>query len=496
MEHGACDRIFGVETEFGCLAADEIGNSEIAVEAIKDHVFHEMRLGAIDLHARDDVFEPAQSGGFLINGGRLYIDAVGSHLEYATAECRSLKDVVANDRAGHRQIVRAIKELGLQDSVDVYNNSVDHFGGHTFGCHENYLVRADDEFLNSTVQRLYPFLVTRQIFAGVGRVGGHQLSTSGIRPNYQDVMDNPVDFIWVSHVYSVLPDDTVQFQLSQRADHIIKTIASRVRFNRALINPKWEHFYSHEGTTRLHLLFGESNQNEYAYALKIGTTALVLQMLEDDLLPDEMTLAQPLLALREVSRDPSYRWIVMMATGETISSIDLQRQYLLEAQRYRGSSEQIDWVLTEWEATLDGLERDPMAMGDRIDWVAKRKIVEEYMASESVGWDDDALHSVDLEYHNIDPEKSLFHALQDMGGSRRYLDEIDIVTAMTDPPQNTRAKGRAKLVEQVLSRKGPKFYLFDWNGVALDRHTYIEMPDPFETYDDPGPPTHTIRQVK
>ncbi len=482
------ERIFGVETEFGCLITDDLlGSPEMAVEMIKDYVFHELRLGAIDLHARDDVFEPAQSGGFLMNGARLYIDAVGSHLEYATAECRSLKDLVANDRAGQRHIVRAIKELDFQDGVNVYNNSVDHFGGHTFGCHENYLMRAADDFLNSSVQLLYPFLVTRQIFAGVGRVGGHALTASGLRPSYQDVMDNPVDFIWVSHVYSVEPDQSVPFQLSQRADHIIKTIASRVRFNRALINPKWEHFYSHEGMTRLHLLFGESNQNEYAYALKVGATVLVLRLLEDHLIPEETTLQQPLLALRDVSRDQTYQWMVEMSDGSTIRSVDLQRIYLNAAQAYKGESKQTDWVLGEWESVLDGLEKDPMAMGDRVDWVAKRKIVEQYMAEENLDWTADALHSVDLEYHNVDPEKSLFYAYQEMGDTTRILDDVDIITAMTDPPQDTRAKGRSKLVEQVLARKGTKFYLFDWNGVALDRHTYIEMPDPFETYENPSP---------
>lgn len=479
------DRIFGVETEFGCLVSDATyGSPEAAVETIKDCLFHEMKLGAIDLHARDDVFEPAQSGGFLMNGARLYIDAVGSHLEYATAECRELKDLVANDRAGQRQIVRAIRELDLQDVVSVYNNSVDHFGGHTFGCHENYLVRGDDDFLNNTVQMLYPFLVTRQIYAGVGRVGGHQLTSNTIRPSYQEVLENPVDYIWVSQVYGVIPDYSVQYQLSQRADHILKTIASRVRFNRALINPKWEHFYSHEGMTRLHFLFGESNQNEFAYALKVGTTLLVLRLLEERRVPNSFTMINPLVALREVSRDPTYRWIVMLSDGTTMGAIDLQRQYLSMAETYRGSSEQTDWTLDNWRAVLDGLEMDPMGMDDRIDWVAKLKIVEQYRAEEGLDWHDDALHSVDLEYHNIDPELSLFYAWQEMGKTKRILSDLDVVTAMTDPPQNTRAKGRAQLVEHVLTRKGPKFYLFDWNGVALDRHTYIEMLDPFETYEN------------
>ncbi|CAN5660322.1 N/A [soil metagenome] len=478
------DRIFGVETEYGTLVSDDtLGSPEAMVEIIKDYIFQELRLGAIDLHARDDVFEPAMSGGFLMNGARLYIDAVGSHLEYATAECRTLRDLVANDRAGQRQIVRAIRDLDLADVVSVYNNSVDHFGGHTFGCHENYLVKADDEMFNEQMHLFFPFLVTRQIFSGVGRVGGHILTANGGRPSYQEVMDNPVDYIWVSHVYGVVADDRVKFQLSQRADHILKTVASRVRFNRALINPKWEHFYSHNGNTRLHLLFGEGNQNEFAYALKIGTTSLVLRLLEDYRVPEDVTLAQPLIALREVSRDETYKWPVVLQDGRLIGAIDLQRRYLELAESYRGESEQTDWVLNEWASILDGLEKDPMALEDRIDWVAKRKIVETYMAEEGLDWSDDALQSVDLEYHNIDPEKSLFYAWQDMGKTRRILDDLDIVTAMTDPPQDTRAKGRSRMVEQVLAKKNARFYLFDWNGVALDRHHYLEMPDPFDTYD-------------
>ncbi len=487
MERQPWDRIFGVETEFGCLVSDEtLGSPEGVVEVIKDYLFEELRLGAIDLHARDDVFEPAGSGGFLMNGARLYIDAVGSHLEYATAECRDLKDLVANDRAGQRQIVRAIHDLDLQDVVSVYNNSVDHFGGHTFGCHENYLVKADEELLNTGVAMFYPFLVTRQIFAGVGRVGGHILTSTAGRPSYQEIVDNPVDYIWVSQVYGVIPDPDVEFQLSQRSDHILKTIASRVRFNRALINPKWEHFYTHGGFTRLHLLFGESNQNEYAYALKVGTTTLVIRLLEEGLVPHRWVLAQPLIALRDVSRDPEYRWIVAMEDGSTISAVDLQRKYLRLAQtHFAGECPQTDWVLAEWESILDGLEKDPLALGDRIDWVAKRAIVDDYRREEGLTWSDDALHSVDLEYHNIDPSLSLFHAYQDMGKTQRVVRDLDIVEAMTDPPQNTRAKGRAKMVEQILAKRNHKFYMFDWSGVAMDRQRYYEMPDPFHTYEEP-----------
>jgi len=202
--------------------------------------------------------------------------------------------------------------------------------------------------------------------------------------------------------------------------------------------------------------------------------------------PNSFTMVNPLAALREVSRDPTYRWIVSLSDGSTMSAIDLQRQYLAIAEVYRGESDQTDWTLDQWQIVLDDLEKDPLAMGDRIDWVSKLKIVDQYREEEGLDWDDDALHSVDLEYHNIDPELSLFYAWQEMGNTKRILSDVDIVSAMTDPPQNTRAKGRSQLVEQVLRRKGPKFYLFDWNGVALDRHTYIEMLDPFETYENAG----------
>lgn len=479
------ERIFGVETEFGCLVADpDLGSADTVVEMIKDHLFYELKIGAIDLHARDEVFEPSQSGGFLINGARLYIDAVGSHLEYATAECRLLKDLVANDRAGQRLIVRALNELGLADEVSVYNNSIDHFGGHTFGCHENYLIRMDEDFFSHRAALFYPFLITRQIFAGVGRVGGHILANPGSRPNALDVLEHPIDYVWVSQVYRVFPDTRVDYQLSQRADHILKTVASRVRFNRALINPKWEHYYSFDGMQRLHLLYGESNQNEYAYALKVGTTSLVLRLLEDFKVPDDLTLEAPLMALREVSRDPTYRWLVILGDGSAATAVEVQRRYLELAEAYRGEDDQTDWILDEWADILDRLETDPLSLGDRIDWVAKREIVETYRQEEGLDWSDDALHSIDLEYHNIDPAQSLFYAWQQMGRTKRLLDEVDIVDAMTEPPANTRAKGRSMRVKEVLRRRNPKYYIFDWNGCALDRHGYIEMPDPFQTYCD------------
>jgi proteasome accessory factor A len=474
-------RIFGVETEFGCLVADEnLGTPEQVVEEIKDHLFYERKIGAIDHHARDDVFEPAESGGFLMNGARLYVDAVGSHLEYATAECRTLKDLVANDRAGQRLIVQAVKELGLSDEVSIYNNSVDHFGGHTFGCHENYLVQAHGELLNGNLHLLVPFLVTRQIYSAVGRVGGHILYAGGA-PTYEDMEQYPVDYIWVSQVYHVGPDDGVKFQLSQRADHILKSVASKVRFNRSLVNPKWETMYTQNGMTRLHLLFGEANQNEFAYALKVGTTSLAIRACELGLVDSAVLLSRPVLVLRDISRDESYRWECEAIDGRVTSAIEVQRRFLLACQIFAGESDQTDWILREWALILDALEADPLSLGHKLDWVAKRNICLEYMASEGIEWGDDALQSVDLEYHNIDPAQSLFYAYQ----SERILRENDITFAQTDPPADTRARTRGRLVEAVVKRPGSPIYAFDWSGVQFDRQRFVDLSDPLELYENP-----------
>jgi len=480
LEH---ERICGVETEFGCLVMNpELGSPEDAVEAVKNAVFDDLKLGLIDMHSRDDVFEPAQSGGFLVNGARLYIDAVGSHLEYATAECRTIWEVIANDRAGHKIINRAIEKAGVTGEVAFYNNSVDHFGGHTFGCHENYMCRMTDDFFQSSAHLLMAFLATRQIFAGVGRVGGHRLSTRRTSPTIDQIEANPIDYIWVSQVYQVDPDPSIGFQLSQRADHILKGIASRVRFNRAMINPKWEHFYSHDDFQRLHLLFGEANQSDYAYALKLGTTRLVISLVEDGLVPYELQVYHPVRALQEISRDETWKWATTDMLGEPTTAMSIQRQYLDLATIYKGRDAETDWVLENWAATLDQLEKDPMQLSDKLDWVAKYQVVQQYQSEFGCEPGDDSLISVDMEYHSIDPETSLFHALKQMGKMQSPIPELDIIEAQTDPPSDTRAAGRSAKIREVLARKPRGPYAFDWSGAATGRHKYIDMPDPFETY--------------
>ena len=460
-----------------------VGTAEEVVERVKDYAFYDRKLGVIDLHARDYAFEPARAGGFLKNGGRLYIDAVGSHEEYATAECCDLLDLVRHDRAGRILLAQLVNELGLDDAVSFHNNSIDHFGGHTFGCHENYLVQIEDRFFTDALSFLLPFLVTRQIYAGIGRVGGHRLARPSSKNNIMTLGEHEVDYVWVSNFYGVEIDNTIDFQLSQRADHIVKTISSRVRFNRAIINPKWDSYYSYSNLHRLHILFGESNMSEYAAMLKVGTTSLVLDLIEEGTVPADVEVADPLETLRSVSRDPTMKWPVRMRNGKTISAIDLQRRYLEAAQRYLGRRDaQTDMVLTEWDRTLNDLEHDPLSTADRLDWSAKKVLYQQYVDETGVSWKDDILQSLDLEYHNVNPNVGLFYGLEAAGAMRRLVTDAEVEEAITVPPQNTRALGRGYIVSQLLAKQGTR-YVIDWDAVYIERNRQLDLKNPFNTYE-------------
>lgn len=477
-------RVFGLETEFGCLVRDpSVGTPEDVVEAVKDHAFYERRLGVIDLHARDYAFEPARAGGFLRNGGRLYIDAVGSHEEYATPECSDLADIVAHDRAGRAILHEMLDDLGLAGTASFHNNSVDHFGGHTFGCHENYLVQIEDRFFTDALSSLLPFLVTRQIFAGTGRVGGHRLTRPSSKTNIMTIGEHEVDYVWVSNFYGVEIDPTVDFQLSQRADHIVKTVSSRVRFNRAIINPKWDSYYSYSNLHRLHVLFGESNMSEYASMLKIGSTCAVLDLIEEGCAPADVETLDALETLRSVSRDPSFRWLVRLRNGRTIPAVDLQRRYLAAAKQHlRRKDPDTEWVLREWERTLDDLERDPLFTSDRLDWSAKRRLYQQYIDSEGATWQSDVMQSLDLEYHNVDPSESLHAGLEEAGLMARVVTEEAVRDAMIHPPENTRAFGRGQIVSHLLMHPGTR-YVIDWDAVYIERNRQLDLKNPFHTYD-------------
>ena len=461
------ERIFGLETEYGCLIPDHEGfiSPDAISVRVKDHIFHTERIGIVDIHYRGRD-EPPGNGGFLFNSGRVYIDM--GHMEYTTPECMGLFDVVAYDRAGDRILQRSLRALGLEKEAAFLRNNIDHFTGATFGCHENYLVRRTVPFATVVIPALLPFLVTRQIFCGAGRVGSYDDSFY-----YYGRDDQDEEF----------REDPVDFQISQRADHIVTEIYQWIQFSRAIINTRDEPLADHSKYRRLHLLVGDTNMSEYASALKVGTTALVLNLLERKIFPTDVDLGDPVWALKEISRDPTYTWLLERMNGRTISAIDVQRRYLALAERHlRGMDAESDWVLREWARTLDDLEQDPMRLVDRADWVAKKWLLETFMASEGVEWGDPWLQSLDLEYHNINPNQGLYFDLERRGMMERVLTEADIDRASIEPPQDTRARARSAVVQALAENRVR--YIVDWDSVYLENEHHLSLRDPFLAYEE------------
>src|SRR5438552_911209 len=386
------DRIVGIETEYGCLLSEEEPhvNSELWPAKVKNYLFRKADAGTIDLHYRD-YEEPPGNGGFLLNGGRLYLDM--GHIEYASPECLHLHDLVTYELAGDDLLQSSLVALGAEGRVSFIKNNVDHHTGATFGCHENYLMKREAQFTPPILGTLLTFLATRQIFTGAGRVG----------------QSNPLAFDFEPP----RPEAQVNFQLSQRADHIVNDIYQWVQFNRAIINARDEPLADYRKYRRLHLLIGDSNMSPFANALKIGTTACILTLLEAGRLPNDLTLADAVQTTRDISRDPSHAWIVALDNGKTIGALDLQwRLHALAREHLGGANEETDWLLESWSYTLDALASKPTALIGGVDWISKRWLLETFMEAENRRWDDPWLQSLDLEYHNIDPARGLFFGLK------------------------------------------------------------------------------------
>src|ERR1700755_1191876 len=335
-------RSVGIETEYGCLLSEEEPhvNSELWPAKVKNHLFRNAEAGTIDLHYRD-YEEPPGNGGFLRNGGRLYLDM--GHIEYASPECLHLHDLVTYELAGDDLLQSALTALGAEDRVSFIKNNVDHHTGATFGCHENYLMRREAQFTPPILGTLLSFLATRQIFTGAGRVG----------------QANPLAFDFEPP----RAETRVDFQLSQRADHIVNDIYQWVQFNRAIINARDEPLADYRKFRRLHLLIGDSNMSPYATALKVGTTACVLTLLEDGRLPKNLSLADAVQSTRDISRDSTGRWIVRLENGKTIGALDIQWQFHeLASKQLKGINEETDWLLDSWKFTLDALQKKPESL--------------------------------------------------------------------------------------------------------------------------------------
>jgi hypothetical protein len=454
------DRIVGIETEYGCLVSDEglHASSEVWPAKVKNYLFRKAAAGTIDLHYRD-YEEPPGNGGFLLNGGRMYLDM--GHIEYASPECLHLRDLVTYDLAGDELLQSALTAVGGEGRVSFIKNNVDHHTGATFGCHENYLMRREAQFTPPILGTLLTFLATRQLFTGAGRVG----------------QANPLAFDFEPP----RTETRVDFQLSQRADHIVNDIYQWVQFNRAIINARDEPLADYRKYRRLHLLIGDSNMSPFATALKIGTTACVLTLLEDGRLPRNLVLNDAVQSTRNISRDHTGRWLVELENGKSIGALDVQWHFHELAQKHLcNRNAETDWLLENWSFTLEALEQNRDALIGGVDWITKKWLLDTLVEAEQLSWDDPWLQSIDLEYHNIDPARGLFFGVRPGKRIGEWNNSVRRLEAMRQPPLNTRAAGRANAVAHF--QKSDRPYVINWDSIAYDSRDFLVMGDPFETY--------------
>jgi proteasome accessory factor A len=447
------NRIVGLETEYGCLSSDPSG-PPIAVGRVRNWIFDKQRYGLADMHQRD-WDEPAGNGGFLFNGGRCYVDM--GHLEYCTPECLSLRDLLRYDRAGDAILDRAVRELHMDPQVSFIRNNVDHYSGATFGCHENYLVRRSAPLSESNVMSLLTFLTLRVLYIGAGKVGG---SPGG-------------EFSHAAQRMGPLPS----FQLSQRADYINNDLFEWVQFNRAIINTRDEPLADGRKYRRLHLLHGDTSVLPTTLALKIGTTSLVLDLLEADRLP-KISLGDAVTSFHTLSRQLEGPWLVPLANSRTEDAVDLLRQFQQAADaEFRGRDAETDTILRVWGGTLDALQSSPLALVGQVDWITKRWLFEQFIEHENVSWSDPWLKSQDLEFHQVDPARNLAWALANTPAAWALAGD-DVQLATHEPPKDTRAHARSQLM-RTLKAHTVKFFV-DWEVIDAEGLNSLNLLDPFD----------------
>jgi proteasome accessory factor PafA2 len=443
-------RVFGLETEYGITVngAEIVDVVAESIELVRrytehgalmkwDYELEDPHLDVRGFRARELLqdtdesayyeidknrplsFEEIKSDLVLSNGARFYNDH--AHPEYSTPECTTLRQIVAQDKAGERILAECARRRNLKlppaNEVRLYKNNTD-FVGHSYGCHDNYLVSREIAW-DRIVAGILPFLITRQIFAGAGKMGIEAESASGA-PGI--------------------------FQISQRADFFSVLVSIDTMNRRPLINTRDEPHVDASRYRRFHVILGDSNMSEWATAMKIGTTALVLDLIERGKAP-QLEIAQPVDANKSISRDQTYDWIIELKDGRKISAIDVQRIYLKAAARVNeGADEDREWILCEWESVLNDLERDLMLTRNRIDWVGKKFLLNALQEEEKLSWTHPWLQSIDLEYHNVDLERGMYYELVRQGVMRRVVTEDEIKMSIFSPPETTRAFFRGRSV--------------------------------------------------
>jgi proteasome accessory factor A len=440
-------RIFGLENEYGVTCTLR-GQRRLSPDEVARYLFRRV------------VSWGRSSNVFLANGARLYLD-VGSHPEYATPECDSIHDLVVHDKAGERILEgllasaeQRLAEEGIRGDIYLFKNNTDS-AGNSYGCHENYLTSRRDDFAHYA-DVLIPFLVTRQIYAGAGKV----LQTAR----------------------------GAMFCISQRAEHIWEGVSSATTRSRPIINTRDEPHADAERYRRLHVIVGDSNMSEYATFLKVGTTAVLLRMLEEpNVVLRDMTLENPIRAIREISHDITCTRKVRLANGREASALEIQQEYLSRALRYaerRDLSPLEKQALVMWEHALTQIEKDPLGLDREADWVIKYKLVEAYREKHDLPLNHPRVSLLDLQYHDVNRDRGLFYKMQRRGMVERICDDAEINEAIDTPPQTTRARLRGEFIRKAKERK--RDYTVDWVHLKLNDQAQrtVLCKDPFRSHDE------------
>ena len=444
-------RITGLETEYGCLIQPPVQPQEV-LPRIRDWLFENDRYGLIDLHDRD-WDEPAGNGGFLFNGGRVYIDM--GHMEYCTPECASALDVVRYDRAGDLLLQEAVRSLKLEEKVSFIRNNVDHYTGATFGCHENYSLDRKAPLHERNVLSLLAFLTLRVLFTGAGRVGS-------IRPSrFRGELAGQ--------------EEAAHFQISQRADYIQNDFFEWVQHNRAIINTRDEPLADPRHYRRLHLIHGDSNVLPATQFLKVGATRLVLDLLDADELP-AVALQDAVTSLRSLSRTLSPPWRVATADGTVADALELLARFQEKAkQLFQSRDAETDAILDLWNRALRGLASGLPSLVGILDWVTKEYVLREFCKSEGLDWGHSWLESQDLEFHHIDPQRSLGLTMADRQG---FWEPAAVKEAMCEPPKDSRAHARSRLMREIQGKESS--YFLDWESVEVPNQKRTRLLNPFQ----------------
>jgi proteasome accessory factor A len=452
----AIPKVMGIETEYGITVRNQADFNPILSSLLLINSYETYRTARIrwDYEAESPLrdargFEyaeekelPSKEESRLINlilsnGARYYVDH--AHPEYSTPECTNPRDLVIWDKAGERILnisrTRAEAVSPPEQRILIYKNNTDS-KGNSYGTHENYLMDRRCPFTR-IVQHLMPFLVTRQIFTGGGKVGA----------------ENNLEY--------------TAYQISQRADFLETEVGLETMHSRPIINTRDEPHADPEKYRRLHVIVGDANMSEFTTYLKVGTTGIVLSMIEDDFIDRELALDNPVQAFRTISRDLNCRTAVRLKDGRMLTAVQLQREFLELAHRYYRDRELdtvIKDVLVRWEYVLDHLEQDPMSLARELDWVIKRHLIENYMAKHDLDWTDSRVAMIDLQYHDIRPGKGLYYKLEESEAVERIASDDEITKAIHDPPKDTRAYFRG----MCLQRYSEDIVSASWDSIIFD----------------------------